>query len=160
MVECVHNEYRHHIGNHEEMMAMKAKHRVLATYNYEPTAIQQGYNNRSLYISVGGDYDTSKQDPLIAKAAGENGVVIGEKAVTDFMKEKFTGGKGFDLYHLWKAVRDDSDWNDPETISWSLPGLWPASPNTRAPANPWFAVYPPPPVCPSTAMWAATSAPI
>jgi len=122
MVECVHNEYRHHIGSHEEIMAMKAKRRVLATYQYQPTTIRRGYNNRSLYISVGGDYDVSQQDPLIAKVAGENGVVIGEKAVTEFMKEKFTGGKGFDLYHLWKAVKADSHWNDPENDIVISPG--------------------------------------
>ena len=54
MVECVKNEYRGHIGSHEEIMAMKAKHRLLATYKFEPTTIERGYNNRSLYISVGG----------------------------------------------------------------------------------------------------------
>jgi len=112
VVECVHNNYRHHIGSHEEIMAMQAKHKVLATYSYEPTTIERGYNNRTLYISVGGEFDTSAQDPLTASVTGPNGIVIGEKAVSEDMKKKFVGGKGFDLYHLWKAVKADTQWND------------------------------------------------
>jgi len=92
-------------------MAKKAKHKVLATYKFEPTTIERGYNNRSLYISVGGDYDISAQDTMAKRTDGPGGVVIGEKAVTDFMKEKFTGGKGFGLYHLWKSVKDDTRWD-------------------------------------------------
>ncbi|MCL2496609.1 MAG: hypothetical protein FWF04_04250 [Clostridiales bacterium] len=122
MVECVNNEYRHHIGSREEIMAMKAKHKVLATYKFEPTVIERGYNNRSLYISVGGEFDTSDQDPLIRKTEGKRGVVIGEKAVTTFMKEKFTGGKGFDLYHLWKAVKPGLPWHAPENDIVISPG--------------------------------------
>ena len=113
MVECVHNNYRHHIGSHEEIMAMKEKHQVLASYSFEPTTIERGYNNRTLYISVGGQFDTSAQDPLTKSATGPKGIVIGEKAVSEDMKKKFVGGKGFDLYHLWKAVKDDTQWNDP-----------------------------------------------
>ena len=99
------------------------KHRkVLAVYTYEPTAIDRGYNNRSLYISVGGEYDVSEQDPLVSRTAGERGIVIGEKAVTDFMKEKFTGGKGFDLYHLWKSVGPGTGWDAPENNIVISPG--------------------------------------
>ena len=122
MVDCVKNNYRHHICSHEEIMAMKAKHKVLATYKYEPTTIERGYNNRSLYISVGGEYDKSEQDTLIAKAEGLSNTVIGEKTVTDFMKKKFTGGKGFDLYHLWKAVTPETKWSDPENDIVISPG--------------------------------------
>ena len=101
---------------------MKAKHEVLATYSFEPTTIERGYNNRSLYISVGGAYDISGQDPLTRRANGERGIVIGEKAVTDFMKEKFTGGKGFDLYHLWKAVKSGTRWSAHENDIVISPG--------------------------------------
>jgi aldehyde:ferredoxin oxidoreductase len=103
-------------------MAMKAKHKVLATYKFDPTVIERGYNNRSLYISVGGEYCTAAQDPLIRKTEGERGIVIGEKAVSDFMKQKFTGGKGFDLYHLWKAVKADTPWHAPENDIVISPG--------------------------------------
>jgi aldehyde:ferredoxin oxidoreductase len=104
------------------IMAMKSKNNVLATYEYEPTAIERGYNNRSLYISVGGEYDPSGQDPLTHRVEGERSVIIGEKAVTGFMKEKFTGGKGFDLYHLWKSVNADTRWDAPENNIVISPG--------------------------------------
>ena len=122
MPDCVKNEYRLHVAGRDEIMAMKARHKVLAAYRFEPTTIERGYNSRSLYISVGGEYDTSKQDPLLRQVEGERGAVIGEKAVTDFMKEKFTGGKGFDLYHLWKSVESDTYWNAPENNIVISPG--------------------------------------
>ena len=122
MPDCVQNDYRRHIAGRDEILAMKARHKVLATYRFEPTVMERGYNSRSLYISVGGDYDKSGQDPLICCAEGERGVVVGEKAVTDFMKSKFTGGKGFDLYHLWKSVMDSTQWSAPENNIVISPG--------------------------------------
>jgi len=101
---------------------MKDKHKILAAYTFEPTAIERGYNNRSLYISVGGGYDTAAQDSLTHRLVGARQTVIGEKAVTDFMKRKFTGGKGFGLYHLWKSVRPDTRWNAPENNIVISPG--------------------------------------
>lgn len=68
---------------------------ILKEYKFELGKIEKGYNNRSLYINVG---DNS----------------IREKEVTQFMKEKFVGGKGFGLYHLWNAVTPETKWNDPE----------------------------------------------
>ncbi|MCL2201667.1 MAG: hypothetical protein FWB75_06840 [Oscillospiraceae bacterium] len=121
-VEKVQNDYRHHIAGRDEILAMKAKHKVLASYSYEPTVIDKGYNSRSLYISVGGSFDTSGQDPLTSQVRGDSGVVIGEKAVTELMKEKFVGGKGFDLYHLWRAVGDSTKWNAPENEIVISPG--------------------------------------
>ena len=103
-------------------MAMKAKHKVLATHSFEPTTIERGYNSRSLYISVGGKYDTSKQDAFTVSVKGEHDVIIGEKAVTEHMKEKFTGGKGFDLYHLWKSVDRNTAWDAPENNIVISPG--------------------------------------
>jgi len=122
MPDCVKNEYRKHIAGREEILAMKAKHEVLATYKYEPSDIERGYNNRSLYISVGGSYDTSAQDPLLRSVVGDRGIKIGEKAVTEFMKEKFTGGKGFSLYHLWKSTGENTRWNAPENNIVISPG--------------------------------------
>jgi aldehyde:ferredoxin oxidoreductase len=34
--------------------------------------------------------------------------------VTDLMKDRFIGGKGFDLWLLWQAITGDTRWNDPE----------------------------------------------
>ncbi|MDD3948401.1 MAG: aldehyde ferredoxin oxidoreductase N-terminal domain-containing protein [Anaerolineaceae bacterium] len=68
---------------------------ILKTYQYELGKIERGYNGRSLYINV-------------------SDLSIQEKPVTEFMKEKFTGGKGFDLWYLWHAVKPETRWNSPE----------------------------------------------
>lgn len=69
--------------------------RILKSYEYEPGKIFRGYTGKSLYINVGD-------------------LRIEEKEVTQLMKDKFIGGKGFDLYYLWKAVKPETQWNDPE----------------------------------------------
>lgn len=68
---------------------------VIKEYKYTPGRIERGYNNRSLYINL-------------------SNRSIEEKTVTEFMKEKFVGGKGFGLYYLWNAVTPETKWNDPE----------------------------------------------
>ena len=62
-----------------DLAAMKAKHQLLAEYNYQVGKIERGYNGRTLFIDVG------KRE-------------IKEKPVTQMMKDKFVGGKGFGLY--------------------------------------------------------------
>ena len=74
---------------------LKSAHKLLAEYKYELGKIEKGYTNRSLYVNVG----TNE---------------IKEKPVTDLMKDKFIGGKGFGLWHLWNAVTPETKWNDPE----------------------------------------------
>ena len=74
---------------------MREKHRLLSEYKYQLGTIDKGYTNRTLYINVGDN-------------------TIKEKPVTDFMKEKFVGGKGFGLWYLWNAVTPETKWNDPE----------------------------------------------
>ena len=106
----------------DDITRMKAAHKRLATYSFEPTTIERGYNNRSLYISIGGSFDASNQDKLTASVSGENCTVIGEKAVTPHMKDKFVGGKGFGLYHLWKAISEGTRWNSPENDIVISPG--------------------------------------
>mgnify|MGYP000017346144 FL=1 len=69
--------------------------KVLKTFDYELGKIIRGYNNRSLYINLD-DYN------------------IEEKEVTEMMKDKFIGGKGFGLWYLWNAVDPNTKWNDPE----------------------------------------------
>ncbi|MGI6258578.1 MAG: aldehyde ferredoxin oxidoreductase family protein [Anaerolineaceae bacterium] len=69
--------------------------KILKTYHYELGKIERGYSGRSLYINV-------------------SDLSIQEKIVTEFMKEKFIGGKGFDLWYLWHAVTPETRWDSPE----------------------------------------------
>ncbi len=64
-------------------------------FEYDKGTIKKGYANRTLHI------DIQKKE-------------MKTKDVTDEMKEKFIGGKGFDLWLLWQAVNDDTRWDDPE----------------------------------------------
>jgi aldehyde:ferredoxin oxidoreductase len=66
---------------------------ILKEHKYELGKIEKGYNNRTLYINVSNN-------------------AIKEKEVTQFMKDKFIGGKGFGLWYLWNAVASDTKWND------------------------------------------------
>ena len=74
---------------------MKAKHRILTEYSFAKKPLHRGYNNRTLYVNVGT-------------------LEIKEKPVSEEMKEKFVGGKGFGLRLLWDGVTEKTRWNDPE----------------------------------------------
>jgi len=74
---------------------MKNAHKVLKEYKYQWAPIEKGYNNRTLYINL----DDNR---------------IEEKPVTQLMKDKFVGGKGFGLKLLWDATKPDTQWNDNE----------------------------------------------
>lgn len=74
---------------------IKNSHKLLKQFKYEWKPIEQGYNNRTLYVNVGD-------------------LEIKEKPVSKEMKEKFTGGKGFGLKLLWDATKPETKWNDPE----------------------------------------------
>ncbi|MHA1510527.1 MAG: aldehyde ferredoxin oxidoreductase N-terminal domain-containing protein, partial [Promethearchaeota archaeon] len=74
---------------------LKEKLKLLKEFHYELGIIDKGYTNRTLYINI-----------------SEN--VIQKKEVTQFMKDKFVGGKGFGLWYLWNAVTPKTRWNDPE----------------------------------------------
>jgi len=82
---------------------MKAKHKLLKEYYYELGELYRGYTNRILYVNVGDN-------------------TIKEKPVTELMKEKFIGGKGFGLRLLWEGTKDDTKWNDPENEIIISPG--------------------------------------
>lgn len=71
----------------------KASLCLLKEYKYSWHPIEKGYNNRTLYINVG----TGK---------------IEEKPVSQDMKDKFVGGKGFGLRLLWDGTRPDTRWDD------------------------------------------------
>src|SRR5512136_1456857 len=70
---------------------------VIAEFRYKLGRVERGYNNRTLYVDL-----TRMQ--------------IAEKPVSENMKETFTGGRGFDLWLLWKALPKDRivKWNEPE----------------------------------------------
>ena len=67
----------------------------LTTLSYARPAIDKGYANQTLAVDIG--TDAIRIDPVDAT-----------------MKDIFIGGKGFDLWLLWQAVRDETRWNDPE----------------------------------------------
>jgi aldehyde:ferredoxin oxidoreductase len=74
---------------------LKNSLRLLKEFKYSWSAIEQGYNNRTVYVNVGD-------------------LTILEKPVPPQMKEKFIGGKGFGLRLLWDATTPTTKWNDPE----------------------------------------------
>jgi len=69
--------------------------RELKTINYKRPTIKKGYANQFLCIDIS-DLD------------------ISFKQVTEEIKSTFVGGKGFDLWLLWNAVKKTTKWNDPE----------------------------------------------
>jgi aldehyde:ferredoxin oxidoreductase len=69
--------------------------KILAEFPYELKPVEKGYNRRTLYINL-----STKE--------------IKSRPVSDLMIDKFVGGKGFDLYLMWHAVKDTTRWNDPE----------------------------------------------
>lgn len=82
---------------------MKAKHVLLKEYSYKMAPIDKGYNNRTLYVNLSDN-------------------TIKEKPVTEQMKEKFIGGKGFGLRLLWDGTKPNTKWNDPENEIIISPG--------------------------------------
>ncbi len=67
----------------------------IKTFTYERPAIERGYANQTLYIDLSRNF-------------------IEIRPVSRQMKDVFIGGKGFDLWLLWQAVKPDTKWNDPE----------------------------------------------
>lgn len=78
-----------------DIKALKDNHKLLNEYKYELGKVDKGYANRTLHVDISNN-------------------IIKEKTVTNFMKEKFVGGKGFGLWYLWNAVTPTTKWNDPE----------------------------------------------
>ncbi|QVK20357.1 aldehyde:ferredoxin oxidoreductase [Mycoplasmatota bacterium] len=69
--------------------------KILKEYKYDFTEIIHGYNNRSLKINL-------------------SDMKIESKQISEEMKQKFVGGKGFGLRYLWDAVTPETKWNSPE----------------------------------------------
>lgn len=68
---------------------------ALAEHTYEPASVERGYTGETLYVNL------SKN-------------TISSRPVTDVMKKRFIGGRGFGLWRLWHGVEDETRWNDPE----------------------------------------------
>lgn len=69
--------------------------KLLAEQSYERRPVVKGYSMRSLHVDVG----TRK---------------FTEKTVSEDMKKRFTGGKGFGLKLLWDATKPSTTWDSPE----------------------------------------------
>ncbi len=78
-----------------DIKAMQDGRKLLKEYEYQPEKIEKGYTNKSLYINISDN-------------------TIKSKPVTQMMKDKFVGGRGFGLWYLWDAVNPKTKWNDPE----------------------------------------------
>jgi len=72
-------------------------HLVIAEFKYSLGKVERGYNNRTLHIDL-------------------SNMRITSKPVKEMMKDKFIGGRGFDLWLLWNSLPKDriAKWNDPE----------------------------------------------
>lgn len=70
---------------------------TIADFKYLPQKVERGYNNRTLYVNL-------------------SEMKIASKPVSKKMKETFTGGRGFDIWLLWKALPKDRiiKWDEPE----------------------------------------------
>src|SRR3989339_393165 len=78
-----------------DIQEMKSRHKLVKEWAYDLKPLDRGYANRTLYINV-------------------SDKTIKERPVSEEMKQKFTGGKGFGLKLLWDATKPDTKWNDPE----------------------------------------------
>ena len=68
---------------------------VLQTLTYDRPEIKNGYTDQTLCV------DLSKP-------------AISIKSVPPEVKQKFIGGRGYNLWLLWHAVKANTRWNDPE----------------------------------------------
>lgn len=87
----------------QRVMEMHSKHRVLAEFEYEPTQLHRGYNNRWLRIDLTNN-------------------TIETKPVTEQMKRLWVGGKGFDLWLTFQEVDSDTTWDSPTNPICFSPG--------------------------------------
>ena len=78
-----------------DLKKLKTAHRVIFEHDYKKGEIEKGFANRTLYINL------SKKE-------------IKEKKVTNDMKKKFTGGRGFGLKLLWDSIKPSTRWDSDE----------------------------------------------
>ncbi len=85
-------------GNTEHIWDLKkifSAHTILTKYSYKTGQVIKGYANRTLYVNL---------------STGQ----IAEKPVTEDMKKKFTGGRGFGLKLMWDSMKPTTRWDSPE----------------------------------------------
>lgn len=82
---------------------MKKAHKLLGTFNYQLGQLEKGYANRTLYVNL-------------------STRTFEEKPVTELMKAKFIGGRGFGLKLLWDGINENTKWDDPENELIIAPG--------------------------------------
>ncbi len=97
---------------------------LLAEWKYDEKPIYRGYNMRTLAIDVGaatgGEVAAGGKSAAVGSTpSGKFGSppstpAFAEKPVSEDMKKRFIGGKGFGLKLLWDAVTPATKWNDPE----------------------------------------------
>jgi len=71
------------------------EYKLLCEFNYEVGEAERGYNNRTLYINLSDNE-------------------IASKPVSERIKKLFIGGKGFDLWLLWKGTNAATKWDSME----------------------------------------------
>jgi aldehyde:ferredoxin oxidoreductase len=69
--------------------------KLVKTFKYQRPSIDKGYAHQTLYVDL-------------------STLGIAAQPVTPTMKDVFIGGKGFDLWLLWNAVKPTTRWSDPE----------------------------------------------
>ncbi len=74
---------------------MRSAHRLLSELDFDSVELDRGYANRIMRI----DLDTGKMEI---------------KPVTQQMKDLWTGGKGFDLWMMFKEINKNTKWDSPE----------------------------------------------
>ena len=67
----------------------------IKSISYEKAQINKGYTDQSLRVNL-----------------NSNDIII--DPIEEKIKDKFIGGKGYDLWLMWNAVSGDTKWNDPE----------------------------------------------
>jgi aldehyde:ferredoxin oxidoreductase len=83
------------MAEHFDPETLRARHKVLARWAYEPARPERGYTGKCLRVDVGKG-------------------TISEIQVTQEMKDRFVGGKGFDLRLMWDEVSPQTRWDSPE----------------------------------------------
>ncbi len=78
-----------------DIQKMKDAHKILKEWSYEFTPLDKGYTDKILYVNLSDN-------------------TLKEKAVSEEVKEKFIGGKGYGLRLLWDATTPETKWDDPE----------------------------------------------
>jgi aldehyde:ferredoxin oxidoreductase len=73
---------------------MRAAHESLAELLYPPRAVERGYTDRTLHVDLSAKH-------------------IETRPVPPYMKEYFTGGKGYDLFLMWHQIPGPIAWDDP-----------------------------------------------